>query len=212
MQHGCSVATITLLACRSPRASRAGVAETERSVHFNPELARRQMGRTLALVVPALLALTAACSGTSQTPTPAARATVPVASSPAATQSSLLAAAATAGPSPATATALPPPSIPTPTPAPPATSTPAAAARVVWVANTQGGGVYLRNSPHDGDRAGVLPDNTQLTATGELVEGDGRNWWPVRTQGGMEGYVPETYTTQTDPQAPPAPLVPDQAR
>jgi hypothetical protein len=170
------------------------------------------MARILALLPLAVFALTAACSGTSQSPTAAATATVPVASAPAVTQSSPSAAAAAAGPSPATATALPPPSIPSPTPAPPATSTPVAAAHMIWVANTEGGGVYLRNSPHDGDRAGVLPDNTPLTATGELVEGDGRNWWPVRTQDGMEGYVPETYTTQTDPQAPPAPLVPDQAR
>ena len=150
------------------------------------------MARVLALGVLAVLAL-AACSGASQAPSPSA-------------------AAAAASPSPATATALPPPSIPSPTPAPPATSTPEAAARTVWVANTDGGGVYLRNSPHDGDRADVLPENTPLTATGELVEGDGRNWWPVRTQDGRDGYVPETYTAQTDPQAPPAPLAPDQAR
>lgn len=87
-----------------------------------------------------------------------------------------------------------------------------AATRIVWVANTEGGGVYLRNSPHDGDRASVLADNTPLSVTGELVEGDGKNWWPVRTQDGMDGYVPETYTTQTDPKAPPARLVPNQAK
>ena len=87
-----------------------------------------------------------------------------------------------------------------------------AATRIVWVANTDGGGVYLRNSPHDGDRAGVLAENAPLTVTGELVEGDGNNWWPVRTQDGMDGYVPEMYTTQTDPKAPPAPVVPDQAK
>jgi Bacterial SH3 domain len=173
------------------------------------------MPRIPAFLVLTVLALMAACSSTSQSPTPAAtpvaRVTVPAASSPSVVQSSPSAAAAASSPSPA-ATALPPPTVPSPTPASPATSTPVAAARMIWVANTDGGGVYLRNSPHDGDRADVLADNTALTVIGELVEGDGRNWWPVRTQNGMDGYVPEAYTTQTDPQAPPAPLVPNQAK
>ena len=173
------------------------------------------MLRILAFLALAALALMAACSGTSQSPTPAATlqatATVPVASSPSVVQARP-SVGAVSSPSPATATALPPPTAPSPTAAPPATSTPVAAERMVWVANTEGGGVYLRNSPHDGDRADVLADNTPLTVTGELVEGDGRNWWPVRTQNGIEGYVPETYTTKTDPQAPPAPVLPDQAR
>jgi hypothetical protein len=164
----------------------------------------------------AALTLMAACSGTSQSPpaanTPAAGVAAQAATPSAVGGSGPSAAVAAASASPATATALPPPSVPSPTPAQPPTSTPVAAARVVWVANTDGGGVYLRNSPHDGDRADVLADNTPLTVTGELVEGDGRNWWPVRTQNGTEGYVPETYTTQTDPNAPPAPLVPDQAK
>jgi hypothetical protein len=82
----------------------------------------------------------------------------------------------------------------------------------VWVANTDGGGVFLRNSPHDGDRAGVLAENTPLTVTGELTEGDGQNWYPVKTADGSTGYVPETYTTMTDPQAAPLPLVPNQAK
>jgi Bacterial SH3 domain len=72
--------------------------------------------------------------------------------------------------------------------------------------------VYLRNSPHDGDRSGVLAENTPLTITGEPEEGDGQNWLPVRTPDGNTGYVPVNYTTSKDPQAPPAPVVPDQAR
>ncbi len=35
---------------------------------------------------------------------------------------------------------------------------PTAVVATVWVGETGGGGTYLRNSPHDGDRAGVLPD------------------------------------------------------
>ena len=84
----------------------------------------------------------------------------------------------------------------------------------MWVANTQGGGVFLRNSPHEGDRANAsaIAENTPLTVTGELVEGDGQQWWPVTTPDGDAGYVPQPYTTEKDPQAPPAPLVPDQAK
>jgi hypothetical protein len=82
----------------------------------------------------------------------------------------------------------------------------------VWVANTEGGGVYLRNSPDQGDRAGVLAENTPLTVTGELTEANGQNWYPVTTADGSTGYVPETYTTPTDPQAPPLPITPGQTR
>ena len=83
----------------------------------------------------------------------------------------------------------------------------------VWVANTDGGGVFLRNSPHDGDRSSsVLAENTQLTVTGELTEGDGQNWYPVVTDDGSTGYVPQQYTTMTDPQAGPRPPVPFQVR
>jgi Bacterial SH3 domain len=83
----------------------------------------------------------------------------------------------------------------------------------VWVANTDGGGVYLSNSPHIGDRSSsVLAENTPLTVTGELTEGDGQIWYPVATQDGSTGYVPATYTTQTDPEAPRLPLAPGQTR
>ena len=72
--------------------------------------------------------------------------------------------------------------------------------------------MFLRNSPHDGDRAEVLAENTPLMVTGELVEGDGQKWLPVRTQDNKEGYVPQPFTTTTDPKAAPLPLVPDQAK
>ncbi|HEV7664436.1 MAG TPA: SH3 domain-containing protein [Chloroflexota bacterium] len=79
------------------------------------------------------------------------------------------------------------------------------AVTTVWVGNTDGGGVYLRNSPHDGDRADVLPDGTPLTVTGDEVEGDGQRWYPVKTPDGTEGYVQVIYTTRTQPTATPTP-------
>jgi hypothetical protein len=85
--------------------------------------------------------------------------------------------------------------------------TPAAASEstTAWIANTDGGGVYLRNSPHDGDRAGVLPEGSQVTITGEQVEGDGRQWYPVATTDNQQGYVPILYLSRTKPEATPAP-------
>jgi hypothetical protein len=189
------------------------------------------MQRILALLVLVGLAALVACSGASQPANPtaaapakptaaAAVAAASPSSSPAAaagstspspaaaaasTSPSPAAAVASSSPSPATATALPPPTVPSPTPAPPSTATPVAAARTVWVGNTDGGGVYLRNSPHDGDRADVLPDGTQLTVTGTEQEGDGQRWYPVRTDDGTEGFVQVIYTTMTEPQGPPSP-------
>jgi hypothetical protein len=178
------------------------------------------MQRILALLVLVGLSVLAACSGPSQpanpTAAPAAKPTaapaVAVAStspSPAAavvaSSPSSVAAVVASSPSPATATALPAPTTPSPTPASPATATPSASVTTVWVGNTDGGGVYLRNSPHDGDRADVLPDGTPLTVTGTEQEGDGQRWYPVRTADGTEGYVQVIYTTTTEPQGPPTP-------
>jgi hypothetical protein len=74
----------------------------------------------------------------------------------------------------------------------------------VWVGETDGGGVYLRNSPHEGDRADVLPDGTPLTVTGDEIEGDGQRWYPVRTADGGDGFVQVIYTTRVEPSGPPA--------
>jgi hypothetical protein len=78
-----------------------------------------------------------------------------------------------------------------------------AATEKVWIGNTDGGGVYLRNSPHDGDRADVLADGTSVTITGEQVEGDGQEWYPIKTDD-AEGYVPIEYLTRTQPKDVPA--------
>ena len=193
------------------------------------------MSRLRPLCAVVLVAFSLACSSSQPAAAPVATTTVApaaaVVSSPsaAAAVSSPSAAAAVVSPSAAaaaspsivvavaspsvgsTATPLPPPTVPSPTPATPPTSTPSPVS-MVWVANTQGGGVFLRNSPHDGDRNEVLAENTPLTVRGELEEGDGQEWYPVIAPDNTPGYVPQTYTTMIDPQAAPLPLVPDQAK
>jgi hypothetical protein len=93
---------------------------------------------------------------------------------------------------------------PTLRPSPVAVATAAPASITLWVGETDGGGVYLRNSPHEGDRAEVLPDGTPLLVTGDEEEGDGQRWYPVRTADGASGYVQVIYTTRVEPVGPPA--------
>ena len=81
--------------------------------------------------------------------------------------------------------------------------TPVAGVVIVWVGNTEGNGVFLRRSPHDGDRDIVLADGTALAVTGEEVEGDGQRWYPVKTSDNAEGYVQVIYTTKVQPTGPP---------
>ena len=77
---------------------------------------------------------------------------------------------------------------------------------MVWIGNTDGAGVYLRNTPVQGDRAGVLADGTQVTITGGQVEGDGLEWYPITTSDGQQGFVPIAYLTRAEPEgAPTAP-------
>jgi hypothetical protein len=111
--------------------------------------------------------------------------------------------AVVSSPSASTPTPLPPPTVPSPTAGAPATPTPGTEVKTAWVGNTDGAGVYLRNSPHDGDRGDVIADGTMLTVTGEEVEGDGLRWYPVKLDDGSAGYVPVDYTTMTAPSAPP---------
>jgi hypothetical protein len=70
----------------------------------------------------------------------------------------------------------------------------------VWVANTDGQGVYVRKTPAMGDRLRAYPDRTELTIIGDDVDGDGQHWKHVRTPDGLEGYVPSMYTTAEAPQ------------
>jgi hypothetical protein len=80
------------------------------------------------------------------------------------------------------------------------TSTPQAqASDTVWVGNTDGQGVYVRNTPVMSDRVRAYPDGTPLTIIGEDVDGDGQHWKHIKTPDGLEGYVPAMYTVDTAP-------------
>ena len=88
----------------------------------------------------------------------------------------------------------------TATPAPKPTNTPEAkASDTVWVGNTDGEGVYLRETPAMADRIRAYPDGTPLTIVGDDVEGEGQSWRRVRTPDGLEGYVPSIYTLDAPP-------------
>ena len=160
------------------------------------------MHRVRVLAASIALALCFGCGSSSQSTTTAAATPQPAAATivPGPSAASVL-----ASPSPATATPLPPPTTPSPTAAPAATATAGTSAtEPVWVANTDGGGVFLRSSEHEGDRTDlVLPDNTPLMVEGQEVEGDGQRWYPVKTEDGREGFVQVIYTTRTQPTAPP---------
>jgi Bacterial SH3 domain len=58
------------------------------------------------------------------------------------------------------------------------------------IANTDGAGVVLRNSPNDGDRrpAGFL-DGTSVT----VLERAGNDWVQVRADNGQQGWIPARY-------------------
>jgi len=90
-------------------------------------------------------------------------------------------------------------------PSPVAVATVVPASITVWVGETDGAGVFLRNSPHEGDRAAVLPDGTPLLVSGDEEEGDGQRWYPVQTADGASGYVQVIYTTRVEPSGSPAP-------
>ena len=111
---------------------------------------------------------------------------------PTAVPTSAPTAAATATRAPVSATA-------TPAPQPTATPEPAASPDTVWVGNTDGEGVYLRNTPAMADRLQAYPDGTPLTIIGDDVEGDDQSWHHVRAPDGTEGYVPSVYTVDTQP-------------
>jgi hypothetical protein len=76
---------------------------------------------------------------------------------------------------------------------------PAASATTVWVGNTDGEGVFVRNTPVMADRAKAYPDGTPLTIVGDDIDGDGQTWKHVKTPDGLEGYVPSIYTVDSPP-------------
>jgi Bacterial SH3 domain len=75
----------------------------------------------------------------------------------------------------------------------------ATSSNTVYVGNTDGEGVFLRNTPKMDDKAQAYPDGTALTVIGEDVDGDGQHWKHVKTPDGQEGYVPSMYTTAAPP-------------
>src|SRR6266700_1011451 len=79
----------------------------------------------------------------------------------------------------AAASAVPSPS-PPPPPRPTATTV-VASANTVWVGNTAGQGVFVRNTPAMADRVRASPDATPLTVVGDDVDGDGQHWKQVKT-------------------------------
>lgn len=141
----------------------------------------RGWNEVLIVGASALTLVLSACGGGSAEQPPAAPATA-LPAAPTATRPS----AASPGPSPAAR----------PSPSPAATS---ASAQVVYVANTDGEGVYVRQTPAMADKVRAYPDGTALTVIGDDVDGDGRHWKHVRAPDGLDGYVPSTYTDATPP-------------
>jgi hypothetical protein len=109
--------------------------------------------------------------------------------------------AATVAPTVASTATRPPAAAATPTVAAKPTDTPAPESQsdTVWVGNTDGEGVYIRNTPVMADRVRAYPDGTELTIIGDDVDGDGQHWKHVRTPDGLEGYVPAMYTVDVQP-------------
>lgn len=64
----------------------------------------------------------------------------------------------------------------------------------VYVANTEGEGVYLRRTPSIDDRSYAVPEGTQLDVLGPDVSADGVVWRPVEDPSGKRGWVPAHYT------------------
>jgi hypothetical protein len=119
------------------------------------------------------------------------------AAAPAAPTAEQAAVAPSSAPTVAKPAASPSPS-PSPSPRPTAT-TETQKATTVYVANTDGQGVYVRKTPVMADRVRAYPDGTPLTIAGDDVDGDGQHWHHVKTPDGVDGYVPAMYTVDTPP-------------
>ena len=75
-----------------------------------------------------------------------------------------------------------------------ATATPSTGANRATIANTDGSGVVLRNSPNDADRSKVgLMEGTGVT----VLEGSGSEWLHVRADNGQTGWVASRYVKGT---------------
>ena len=92
-----------------------------------------------------------------------------------------------------------------PTPAPVLMAAPSATPGVhpqsVWVADTDGQGVYVRQTPDMADKLRAYPEGTELFVTGPQVEQNGQRWQSVRAPDGTEGFVPAEYVVVQRPPA-----------
>jgi hypothetical protein len=145
-------------------------------------------GLALACVAGLTLSACGVLPGSAPAPTPTSAPAAP---------SVAPAAAPSAAPKPSAAVS--PVASPSPQAAPSsnAAATPTPAVPTVYVGNTDGEGVYVRNTPVMSDRAQAYPDGTALVVVGPDVEGDGQHWKHIKTPDGLEGYVPTEYTTDT---------------
>jgi hypothetical protein len=69
----------------------------------------------------------------------------------------------------------------------------------VFVADTDGEGVFLSSTPNRGDRLTAWPDGSQLEVVGDDVSGDGLTWASVRAADGQIGFVPRQYLSANPP-------------
>lgn len=99
-------------------------------------------------------------------------------------------------PTPAPTLPVPPPTTPPP---PPAAATRGPRPAVIYVANTDGDGVFLRRLSAIAERIQAFPDGTPLSVIGEAIQAYGETWLPVRAPDGTEGWVPERFTSDTVP-------------
>lgn len=124
------------------------------------------------------------------------------------------AAARTATSAPPTATRVPPTAVPTATPVPPtpttaprptAPPTPDATAQTtgqtLYVANTDGIGVYIRSTPNPEDKLKVWLDDTPMVVVGPDRQISGTDWKNIRDPDGDVGWVPAQYLTTRNPAA-----------
>ena len=103
-----------------------------------------------------------------------------------------------------TPTPLPPTITPTPTLSPTITLTPVSA--LYEVGNTDGDGVYLRESAGGDKRIKAWPDRTVMKVIGPDTLIDGRLWRYVQDPDGNEGYIPVEYLVKhVQPTATPQP-------
>ena len=72
-------------------------------------------------------------------------------------------------------------------------ATPTVDPTILYVANTDGDGVYIRRTPNLEDRINAWPDGTQMVRVGASVTVDSKIWENVRAPDGTVGFIPAQY-------------------